>query len=223
MNNTKMSSPPTDYTVHPDLTPFLAPVPSFLASTNEIDAMIVGALVTNPRGEILLLRRAAHDCWPLLWEVPGGSVECTDANFVAAAVRELHEESGLVAKRVLRAVHMCPAAELAGVEKEKDRVEESARMVGDVVMFKVGEVRWGKLTVWVEVQGCEGVRIDPEEHEDWAWTSEEEARSERFRDGREFEFVSDGVKRSVLEGFRLFKEERHKYEAECDEGNQKAE
>lgn len=118
---------------------------------------------------------------------------------------------------------MTPAAELAGAQKEMDRIEESARMVGDVVLFKVGEVRWGKLTVWVEVQGWEGVRIDPEEHEDWAWASEEEARRETFRDGREFEFASDGVKRSVLEGFRLFKEERHKYEAECDEGNKQAE
>lgn len=217
-----MSSLPTSYTVHPDLTPFLAPVPAFLASTTEIDAMITGALITNPRGEILLLRRAAHDSWPLLWEVPGGSVDPTDANLIAAAVRELHEESGLAAKRVLRAVHMSPAAALAGA-KEMDRVDESARMVGDVVLFKVGEVRWGKLTVWVEVESWEGVRIDPEEHEDWAWVSEEEARRERFRDGREFEFVSDGVKRSVLEGFRLFNEERHKYEAECDEGNQKAE
>ena len=211
-----MSSPPPSYTVHPSLNPFLVPVPEFLSSNPSIHDLITGALVTNPRGEILLLRRAAHDSWPLLWEVPGGCVDPTDANLVAAAARELWEESALRAKRVLCAVHMAPAAVLAGA-KEEDRVRESASMLGDVVTFQVGEVTWGKLTVWVEVEAWKGVRIRDDEHAEWAWVSEEEARAERFKDGRSIDFVSDGVKRSVLEGYRLFKEDRHKYEDESDE------
>lgn len=89
-------------------------------------------------------------------------------------------------------------------------------MHGDVCVFYAEEKAWGKLTVWVEVESCEDVRIREDEHAEWAWVGEEEVRRGRFEDGRVLEMVSDGVKRSVLEGFRLWREEREKYEAECD-------
>jgi hypothetical protein len=42
---------------------------------------------------------------------------------------------------------------------------------------------------------------------DFAWVTEEEALQNKFKDGRKLQFVSEGVKRNVLEGFRLWKQE----------------
>lgn len=206
--------PPTSYTTHPSLTPFLTPPSVFLHQNPHINVLLTGALVTSPTGHILLLRRAAHDSWPLLWEVPGGCVETTDNSYIAAAVRELWEESGLRAKHILRAVHLIAAAPIDNdAEKERDRLEEEAVMDGDVCVFYAEGAAWGKLTVWVEVESCEDVRIDGEEHAEWAWVSEEEVKGGRFGDGRVLEMVSDGVRRSVLEGFRLWRERN---DVECD-------
>jgi len=58
--------------------------------------------------EVLLLRRATNNkLMPGVWCLPGGWMEGTDAGPVAAAIRELEEETGLTAEsgRVLTAGH----------------------------------------------------------------------------------------------------------------------
>ncbi|CAM1509931.1 Fc.00g002660.m01.CDS01 [Cosmosporella sp. VM-42] len=203
-----MSSPPESYMISPTLKAFTTPPAQFVAENPVIDYLIAGALVTNPAGKILLVRRAAHDSWPLLWEVPGGCVDPDDKSFVSAAVRELWEETGLRATNVLAAVKLAPDEAVESGEKEKDKEEEGAKMLGDVCIFKVKTVVWAKLTAWMDVADYNCVEIRPDEHQEWAWVSEEEARAERLRDGRVLEFTSDGVRRSVLDGFRLWKERK---------------
>ena len=76
-----------------------------------------------------------------------------------------------------------------------------------MLVFRAHDGVWGKLTVWVEVESCDEVKIDENEHVEFAWVTEEEALQNKFKDGKKLEFVSEGVKRNVLEGFRLWKEE----------------
>ncbi|KAF4979057.1 hypothetical protein FZEAL_4667 [Fusarium zealandicum] len=202
------SSPPASYTISPSLDAFTSTSPAaFLAANPPIQHLIAGAVVTNPQGQILLIRRAAHDSWPLQWEVPGGCVDASDATLVAAAVRELHEETGLRATAVRCVVRLAPPDD-AAPDKPADALEVDLRVLGDVVVFSDGGEVWGKMTAWVDVESCDVVRICDDEHCEFAWVTEQETRDTRFKDGRDLDFVSDGVRRTVLEGFRLWRDQK---------------
>ncbi|KAH7140671.1 NUDIX hydrolase domain-like protein [Dactylonectria macrodidyma] len=200
------SQPPTSYTVSPALQAHVDVTPAaFLASHNgDIDHLIAGALVTDTRGRALLLRRAPTDSWPLKWEVPGGCVDDTDASLVAAAVRELWEETGLRAVHVRAPVRLLRAD--AGDDVEADPAETDLHVKGDLCLFRETGNIWAKLTAWIDVEATEPVVVRADEHAEWAWVSEPEARARRFADGRELDFVSEGVRQTVLEGFRLWEE-----------------
>jgi 8-oxo-dGTP diphosphatase len=58
--------------------------------------LVVAALITNDRDEVLLTQRRADQDLPGFWEFPGGKVEPGEAPEVALA-RELMEELGVVA------------------------------------------------------------------------------------------------------------------------------
>lgn len=58
--------------------------------------LVVAALVTNDRGEVLLTQRREDQDLPLLWEFPGGKIEPGEAP-EAALARELAEELGVAA------------------------------------------------------------------------------------------------------------------------------
>jgi 8-oxo-dGTP pyrophosphatase MutT (NUDIX family) len=54
------------------------------------------AVAIDPQGRVLLTRRPpSMRTFPGAWVLPGGAVDATDASVYAAAVRELHEETGL--------------------------------------------------------------------------------------------------------------------------------
>lgn len=201
------AAPPTTYKASPSLQAFASSTPAaFLAANPSIHHLMTGALVTNAQGQVLLLRRAPHDSWPLKWEIPGGCVDDEDVNIVAAAVRELWEETGLRAKMVKAPVRLVPADQ-AG-ELPVDVLETKLEMIGDFLIFRVKEVVWGKLAVWIDVESYDAVKICDDEHVEFAWVTEQEARERKFSDGRELDFTSEGVRRNVLEGFRLWREER---------------
>lgn len=174
--------------------------------------------------QMLLLRRAASDSYALKWETPGGGVCPRDASPLAAAARELREETGLHVSRVHAPVGMLAApwprapAGLGiapGAERARDEDGDEAR----TVTFSEGGRRWGKVTLLVDVaedvsrgagRGVLGdedaVRVAAEEHGEWAWVTEGEVRRGRDAGGRAMEYTSEGVWRTVLEGFRLRRE-----------------
>lgn len=132
-------------------------------------------------------------------------------------MRELHEETGLTAKKVLYPIGMLADSENTapgnlGITAE----EESAKNEGDdaraVTFMETGQT-WGKVTLVVDVyedlehgKDEDSVRVRDGEHDRWAWATEEEVRSGRWKGGEEIGFVSEGVWRTVLEGFREYGE-----------------
>lgn len=169
---------------------------------------MASSLVMHPlTHRALLLQRSPTNSYPLHWEIPGGSTEPSDTSIVASAARELWEETSLRASHILRPVGLLPEHLLPsqpgplGISPgEEDARQE---MDGALVTFWETGRRWAKCTVLVAVESVEDVRVRDDEHMAWAWVSEGEVVSGRREDGMEMGFVSEGVRRSILEGFRL--------------------
>ena len=64
------------------------------ATREGIERLVAGAVIADTSDRILLLRRAATDTFPGLWELPSGGVDDGEG-LAAAVVREVFEETGL--------------------------------------------------------------------------------------------------------------------------------
>lgn len=165
---------------------FTVPVKSYLDKHPEYDALATGSLVfhtpsrtDSPR--LLIQKRSAHDSMPGRWEIPGGGCDLDDESILHGAVRELWEESGLVAASV------------------------KASVGGEQVFFSRRGMRITKVNFEVEVDGGRGekppvVKLDPNEHEAYLWVTEEEARAGRQGEV-EVRFTTRGQEEVIWEGF----------------------
>jgi 8-oxo-dGTP pyrophosphatase MutT (NUDIX family) len=172
----------TSFTFPPNLSSFAVLVTHYLSIYPSKHHIISSALVFSPSNQLLILQRSATDYMPNLWEIPGGSCD-HDETILAGTVRELWEESGLVATDVLRQI-----------EGEHEWVD--------------GGKVWCKFSFEVAVEGLE-VKLDEEEHQKFLWVSEEECRGGIVMRGGErieIEFASEEQVKTILEGFRLRKE-----------------
>ncbi|MEU8580132.1 NUDIX hydrolase [Streptomyces abikoensis] len=82
-------------TVNPDLLDDLART----AAQDSIEKTVVGAVITDPDGRVLLLHRPADDYLGGLWELPSGGVEPGES-LTEALRREVAEETGLIVTAV---------------------------------------------------------------------------------------------------------------------------
>jgi 8-oxo-dGTP pyrophosphatase MutT (NUDIX family) len=134
---------------------------------------------------ILLVQRHPADFMPLKWEMPGGASEPLDRSLLHCATRELLEEAGLRATRLVRCV------------------DEKSREFDDFP--DKGSKRWRLVTFEVEVEvddrGVVPVRLDPEEHVAFVWAAEEEVRRGRCGDV-ELDFP-ESTRDVVLRAFEL--------------------
>lgn len=179
---------------------------------------------------MLLIRRAASDSYPGKWEGPGGSTsDRKDESILAGAVREAFEETGLHVTKALYPVGMMPSfkdvlvrpdaqhpAIPAGLGIEPDE-EKPVNDEGDdartVSFMETGQV-WGKVTVVVDVaedletdeKAEAGIKLCETEHDAFAWVTEEEVKSARWKDGGDIGFVSAGVWSTLLGAFTLHRE-----------------
>jgi 8-oxo-dGTP pyrophosphatase MutT (NUDIX family) len=191
---TQRDSPPTlDFEIDDSLTPWNLPGADWISKHDKPwDALATGCVIINPQGNILLIQRASHDSLPNMWEIPGGAVDREDVTVFHGAARELWEEAGLVAKRFTHFV-----------------TEGPDREPGQTYTNRTGERRFCRFSFNVEVQSCEGVRLDPMEHQDYVWATEEEVRAQRIGD-REVLVTNSGMLSLILEAFRLSREEAAK-------------
>jgi 8-oxo-dGTP pyrophosphatase MutT (NUDIX family) len=165
----------------PTLVPFNVQVKDYLSSHPSKHRIVAAALVFSPSNpsHVLIVQRSATDYVPNLWEIPGGSCD-HDESILAGAVRELWEESGLVATKVLR-------------------------QVGESYEWLEEGTVWCKFSFEVEVEGME-VILDEEEHQAFFWVTEDECRKgEVMRDEKrtEIKWTNESQVAVILEGFRL--------------------
>lgn len=164
------------------------PPQEWLAQTNgedKFDGLATGIIVFNSENKVLIIQRASHDSLPNKWEFPGGAADDTDPTIFHAAARELHEESGLIATRFTHIVPQGPGYEPGEVFHNRDKTKKFIR-----------------LTFHAEVESCDVVRLDPNEHQDYFWASEDEVREQRSGD-KDLTFTRATVQALFIEAFRL--------------------
>ncbi|KAK0719073.1 NUDIX hydrolase domain-like protein [Apiosordaria backusii] len=151
--------------------------------------LATGALVFSQDDHILLLQRAPDDSMPLKWEIPGGACDLEDETVLHGLARELWEESGLLMTRAIELV---------------------AR---DVFLTRRGNTV-EKMTFEAEVQAPSSserpvVTLDPQEHVQFLWATEEECRLGKAKLGEEevdINFTTKDQRRVILTGFKHRKE-----------------
>jgi 8-oxo-dGTP pyrophosphatase MutT (NUDIX family) len=171
----------SSFVASPTLFPFDVQVKDYLNTHPSKHRIVAAALVFSPSdpARVLIVQRSATDYVPNLWEIPGGCCD-PDESILAGAVRELWEESGLIATEVVRQVG------------------------GSYEWVEEGTV-WCKFNFEVKVEGAE-VILDEEEHQAFYWVIEDECRSGGvLRDGKriEIKWTNESQVAVILEGFRL--------------------
>lgn len=179
---------PVNFTLDDSLSSWNIPAREWLikhGKENEWDGLATATVVFNSDGKILLLQRAAGDSMPNKWELPGGAVDDDDPTILHGAARELAEEAGLVALHFTHVVTQGPNHDL-----------------GHAFPNSTNTKVWCRFTFHVEVESCDSVKLDPKEHQDFAWATEQEVKEGRIGD-RDLAITRDSVAALILEAFRL--------------------
>lgn len=213
-----MAQPPDQFTFSPAVHPLTASPAAFQALYPHVTDFMTGIVVfrTSPTLQALVVRRAANDSHPLHWETPGGGIDATDASILSAAARELWEETGLVAQHFHAPVLVSPMPDFStpegqalkksfSLDPESKESVDTIDMDGLGLSFTEPGRRWGKVAVLADAVDTAAVTIRPDEHDRWAWITEEEATSGKFASGETLGFVAVGVMQTVVEGFRIKK------------------
>lgn len=146
-----------------------------------------GCVVFNPDGKVLVIQRASHDSMGNRWELPGGAVDEEDPTIFYGAARELWEESGFVALRFSHVV-------TEGPEQEPGQVFPNSTNTKTFCRFCFN----------VEVESCENVTLDPKEHQNFAWATEDEVREQKIKH-TDLPITNQRMRALILEAFRLRK------------------
>lgn len=165
----------------------------------KVDGLATGNIVFNDEGKILLIQRASSDSMPNRWEIPGGAVDDEDPTVLEGSARELWEEAGLIAKRFNHVVTEGPDQKPGQVYPNSTRTK-----------------KWCRFSFDVKVESCEHVKLDPKEHQAFAWATEDEIRTQLIGDCQH-PITNQHMQALILEAFRLRKETRATGKTATDE------
>lgn len=199
-------SPPADFTFDPSLSGYNVLIHDYLSKLNEtatpkLEGLATGAVIFSahhPAGQpdkVLLVQRAPHDSMPNRWEIPGGAVD-EDETVLGGVAREVWEESGLRVSRLTASVW-------AGEGLAAGAVFRTTR--GRFIF---------KLTFVAEVEDSSAVRLDPDEHQDYVWATEEECRARlvgRSAEGKapaELVFTTAAQEEAIMRAFETRRKDR---------------
>lgn len=110
---------------------------------NNMQIVVTSAFIRNTKGKFLIVKRADHDSFPRLWELPGGKSDHGEDQ-KNAVVREVKEETGLT---ILPTYLLTVQSFIRGKQTEKHIVK----------LYFIGEI-----------QEEEKVTLS-NEHSDFAW------------------------------------------------------
>lgn len=188
MAESKPENPSFNFTITPSLEPWNITSKQWFNANPNFQGLATGVIIFNANDQVLLLQRASHDSMPNRWEPPGGAVDSSDASMFHGAARETWEEAGLIATKFRHIVTEGPGKDYGQVFMNSTRTKLCTRYA-----------------FIAEVEDLEVVRLDPNEHQDWVWATEDDVRNERIGE-RELPITFGGMRNILLEAFRLRRE-----------------
>ncbi|MCJ1238674.1 hypothetical protein MMC14_006665 [Varicellaria rhodocarpa] len=209
---------PVSIHIPAELSHLIIPPQQFLQMNSEIDNLAVGAFIFSPSAttpsttRLLLIQRAATErAFPHCWEVPGGGAEYTDPTVLHSVAREVFEETGLHLTKLVRRIgngikfetrkHVDRWLKLSfeiEVAELKGYYPAHSVLVNEADSEQEGEkqrIASEESAIHPSISIC----LDPTEHQDFRWVTEEEVRNSENR----LQLVSDDQKGVILEAFRL--------------------
>ncbi|KAL8926587.1 MAG: hypothetical protein Q9172_001715 [Xanthocarpia lactea] len=213
---------PISIHIPPALDSFTVPLGSFLGKNPQYNRLRCAAFIfapatchhhhhaqtsqaTIPPRLLLLRRSSAETDFPDLWEVPGGSIEADDPTVLHGLAREVFEETGLRLTRFVRLV----GEDIKGSTSQE---EKTVSKPGDPKRVKLGfEIEVSEIGVLesdTNERDVDGylrslpVTLDPHEHQDQAWVTEQEVRV-FYEEGVGRPMVSKEQAGTMLEAFNL--------------------
>lgn len=212
----------TTFTFAPHLAPFNTDLPTFSATKPGFTDFGVGGFIfsippchgqttteTKPNlgPKVLLLQRCLSDSFGGYWEGPGGGLDpTTDRTILEGAAREVLEESGL---HVSRFVDLVAVDEWATMKT--DGLHVVAKFTFLVEVHEAGTTTWGDATGGIGAVSRKAiqklweddVKLAKEEHQAYAWATEEEVR-EGLEEKGPYRFANR-MGTSLLKGFEMAK------------------
>lgn len=180
---------------------------------------------------ILLLQRASTDSMPNLWEIPGGACDAEDESILHSVARELHEEAGVVAKTIGPVVELTSKHADSNGEGEGEgegyvfwtksgnfvrKYNFLVELQDNHPQIEVGQGREREVSQSgdEEKSGDDGehkvkvktmpVELDPTEHQNYVWATEEDIRAGQCGDV-ELKFTSREQLEVILTAFETRK------------------
>jgi len=164
------------FITHPSLAGRLISRSTFLEHAASIgtpfDKLVVGVAIpsisaTKPL-QILLVQRAAHEkVYPGFYELPGGHVEDSDKTILDAAVREAVEETGLILSNIV--------GEISPLEYSVEKILATAEgAVPTAIVRSTIQLNFVAQIVPFGSTNAFEVKLNPVEHQNYAWVSKEE-------------------------------------------------
>ncbi|MFW3461276.1 NUDIX hydrolase [Streptomyces microflavus] len=111
------------------------------ARRDGIGKYVVGALITDEDGRVLLLRRRPDDFLGGLWELPGGGVEPGE-RLVDALCREVLEETGLTVTGVTGHAGTFDYASRSGLRTRQFTFAVTVGATGPVALTEHDDSAW---------------------------------------------------------------------------------
>ncbi|KAI8627146.1 NUDIX hydrolase domain-like protein [Xylariaceae sp. FL1651] len=184
--NSNDAFPGSNFEMDGALAPWNMPAKAWLTKHDKHwNGLCSGIVVFDPEDRVLIIQRASHDSMPDKWEVPGGGIDDEDATILHGAARELWEEAGLVAKGFQYVV------------TEGDDIAPS-----QVFTNRTGTKFFRRIAFVADVENCDQVKLDPDEHQAFMWASEDEIRTGKVGDCS-FTITHESMRALILEAFRL--------------------
>ena len=119
------------------------------AKDNGVEKIVVGAVIMNDNGEILLMRRKEDDFMGGIFEIPGGNAEKGEGIYEVLA-REIKEETNLDLKKVMTYINYFDY--LSGSRKKCRQFNFKVEVKdGPIVLTEHDTYKWVRLDE-IEVQ-----------------------------------------------------------------------